>query len=152
VDSANDGRSILHLTLEREWFNDIVRGVKNEEYRDLKNYWKTRLEGRTYDIVRFRNGYATDAPVMDVEFLGVDKRKDCYAIRLGKILRIKGWLLRQVWIIDDTFVTEPSVGGIQRGELPGFDLTGYEVVARYSKKEFDAMMRAYRRKHGHWPD
>ena len=84
-------KSILYLTLEREWFDDIVRGVKNEEYRELKDYWKKRLEGRTYDIVRFRNGYARDAPVMDVEFLGVEKRKDCYAIRLGKILRIERW-------------------------------------------------------------
>jgi hypothetical protein len=89
--STTDRRSILHLTLEREWFDDIVKGVKNEEYRDLKGYWKTRLEGRTYDIVRFRNGYATDAPVMDVEFLGVDKRRHCYVIRLGKILRIERW-------------------------------------------------------------
>jgi hypothetical protein len=88
---VTDGKSILHLTLEREWFDDIVRGVKNEEYRELKDYWKKRLEGRTYDIVRFRNGYAADAPVMDVEFLGVDKRQDCYAIRLGKILRIERW-------------------------------------------------------------
>jgi hypothetical protein len=38
------------------------------------------------DIVRFRNGYAADAPVMDIEFLGVDKRPNCCAIRLGKIL------------------------------------------------------------------
>jgi len=89
--STSDGRSILHLTLEREWFDDIAKGLKNEEYRELKDYWKTRLEGRTYDIVRFRNGYAADAPVMDVEFLGVDKRRDCYAIRLGKILRIERW-------------------------------------------------------------
>src|SRR5215813_1382701 len=27
---------ILYLTLEREWFDDIVRGIKNEEYRELK--------------------------------------------------------------------------------------------------------------------
>lgn len=86
-----NSKSILYLTLEREWFGDIVRGVKNEEYRELKDYWKKRLEGRMYDIVRFRNGYAADAPVMDVEFLGVDKRKDCYAIRLGKILRVERW-------------------------------------------------------------
>jgi len=89
--SASDSRSILHLTLEREWFDDIVRGVKHEEHRNLKDYWKKRLEGRTYDIVRFRNGYASDAPEMDVEFLGVEKRRDCYAIRLGKILSLKRW-------------------------------------------------------------
>jgi len=86
---GSDGPSILHLTLEREWFDDIARSVKTVEYRDLKDYWKTRLDGRRYDIVRFRNGYATDAPEMDVEFLGVEKRHDCYAIRLGKILSLK---------------------------------------------------------------
>jgi hypothetical protein len=89
--SSSDTRSILHLTLEREWFDDIVRGVKHEEYRDLKDYWKTRLEGRKYDVVRFRNGYATEAPEMDVELLGIDKRSDCYVIRLGKILSLKRW-------------------------------------------------------------
>ena len=89
--SESDSRSILHLTLEREWFDDIVRGIKHEEYRDLKDYWKKRLEGRTYAIVRFRNGYASDAPEMDVEFLGVEKRRDCYVIRLGKILSLKRW-------------------------------------------------------------
>jgi len=89
--SASDRHSILHLTLEREWFDDIAKGIKHEEYRDLKDYWRTRLEGRTYDVVRFRNGYATDAPEMDVEFLGIDKRHDCYVIRLGKILSIKRW-------------------------------------------------------------
>ena len=89
--SASDSRSILHLTLEREWFDDIVRGGKHEEYRDVKDHWKKRLDGRTYDIVRFRNGYASDAPEMDVEFLGVEKRRDCYVIRLGKILSLKRW-------------------------------------------------------------
>jgi hypothetical protein len=88
---VTDPKSILHLTLEREWFDDIARGIKNEEYRQLKDYWRVRLEGREYDFVRFRNGYATDAPEMDVEFLGVDKRRDCYAIRLGKILSLKRW-------------------------------------------------------------
>jgi hypothetical protein len=43
--------------------------------------------GREYDFIRFRNGYATDAPEIDVEFLGVEKRRDCYAIRLGRVLR-----------------------------------------------------------------
>jgi hypothetical protein len=66
--SRDNKPSILHLTLEREWFDDIASGKKREEYRDRKDYWKTRLEGRTYDIVRFRNGYAIDAPQMDVEF------------------------------------------------------------------------------------
>ena len=53
------------------------------------------LEGRRYDVIQFRNGYATKAPEMQVEFLGVRKygkgRSDYYAIRLGRILKIRRW-------------------------------------------------------------
>jgi hypothetical protein len=80
--------SILHLTLEREWFDEIAAGRKVEEFRDRKDYWKTRLEGKSYAIVRFRNGYGRNAPEMDVEFKGVDKRRGAYVIRLGKVLRL----------------------------------------------------------------
>jgi hypothetical protein len=50
-----------------------------------------RLEGREYDVIRFRNGYGPDVPEMDVEWKGVEKQPDCYAIRLGKILSLKRW-------------------------------------------------------------
>jgi hypothetical protein len=36
-----------------------------------KTYWRKRLEDRHYDIVKFRNGYARNAPEMLVEFRGV---------------------------------------------------------------------------------
>lgn len=48
-------RQILHLNLHREWFAAIVEGTKKIEYRDQSPYWRTRLEGRKYDVVRFRN-------------------------------------------------------------------------------------------------
>lgn len=53
--------------------------------------WATRLENRHYEFIRFRNGYGPLVPEMDVEFCGVQKRRDCYAIRLGKVLRISRW-------------------------------------------------------------
>jgi hypothetical protein len=47
-------------------------------------------------MIQFRNGYATAAPEMRVEFLGVRRIKkdgnNVYAIRLGKILKIKRWI------------------------------------------------------------
>ena len=89
--SRGERQSILHLTLMRKYFAQIAAGTKSEEYRDLTDYWKRRLEGRRYELVRFRNGYAAGSPEMDVEFLGVEKRPDCYAIRLGKILRLEHW-------------------------------------------------------------
>ena len=49
---------ILHLNLYRKYFDAIVNGTKTIEYRDKTDYWKKRIEGREYDIIKFRNGYA----------------------------------------------------------------------------------------------
>ena len=78
---------ILHLNLYRKYFDAIVEGTKTIEYRDKTDYWKKRIEGREYDIIKFRNGYATDAPTMLVEYLGYDVT-DRYEIKLGKITEV----------------------------------------------------------------
>ena len=87
--------SILHLNLHREFFAQIAAGKKRIEYRSRTPYWRRRLEGRRYDVIQFRNGYATKAPEMLEEFFGVRKygkgRSGSYAIRLGRILMIKRW-------------------------------------------------------------
>ena len=86
---------ILHLNLHREFFDLIERGLKKTEYRECTPYWRKRLEGRDFDLIRFRNGYATKAPVMDVQYVAkgfrvVGSKKE-YAIRLGKILKIQNY-------------------------------------------------------------
>lgn len=89
-------KKILHLTLKKQWFDMIASGVKREEYRELKPYWHKRLS-KQYDIIRFRNGYATDAPTMDVELKellsglgiidwGAPPEEPVYILKLGKIL------------------------------------------------------------------
>jgi ASC-1-like (ASCH) protein len=86
---------ILHLNLHREFFVKIAEGRKPIEYRQQSPYWRKRLEGRKYDAILFRNGYAKDASEMLVEFKGLRRygsgRTAYYAIRLGKIIRIKRW-------------------------------------------------------------
>jgi len=86
---------ILHLNLHREFFDLIERGLKKKEYRECTPYWRRRLEGRDYDVIRFRNGYATKAPIMDVQYVTKGFRvvggKKEYAIRLGKILKVKNY-------------------------------------------------------------
>jgi hypothetical protein len=86
---------ILHLNLHREFFAQIAAGTKRIEYHDQTPHWKSRLEGRHYDVVQFRNRYATRAPEMLVEFLGLRRygkgRDAYYAIRLGRILKLKRW-------------------------------------------------------------
>lgn len=53
---------VLQLNLAQPWFDQIANGKKRTEYREAKPYWAQRLEGRTYDLIEFRNGYAPDAP------------------------------------------------------------------------------------------
>jgi ASC-1-like (ASCH) protein len=84
-------KSVLHLNLRRKYFAQIAAGTKHVEYREQTPYRKTRLEKRDYDLIKFRNGYATKAPEMFVEFCGVRKGRRKYDIRLGRILKIKRW-------------------------------------------------------------
>lgn len=84
-------KKILHLTLHKQWFDEIAEGKKIEEYRDFKDYWKKRLENREYDEVWFRNGYAKDCPFMRVEYKGLRIDEKEYAILLGEIFEIKNW-------------------------------------------------------------
>jgi hypothetical protein len=83
--------NILHLNLRREYFAQIAAKTKRIEYRKRKPYWRKRLEGRHYDVIKFRNGYATNAPEMLVQFRGVRKRRREYEILSGRVLKIKRW-------------------------------------------------------------
>ena len=80
---------VLHLNLYRKYFDAILSGSKTIEYRDITPYWSKRLEGRHYDIIKFRNGYAKIAPEMIVEYRGVDIDDGKYAIKLGQVLESK---------------------------------------------------------------
>lgn len=37
----------LKLTLSKQWFDLIEKGIKTEEYREVKPYWITRLVIKT---------------------------------------------------------------------------------------------------------
>lgn len=102
---------ILHLTLQRKWFDLIASGKKTDEYREARPHWKKRLVDqdnkiRIFDEVHFRNGYDLAKPFMRVEFLGciLTHSDPCHPkngeilngvyfhILLGHILEIKGAL------------------------------------------------------------
>jgi hypothetical protein len=92
----------------------IASGEKKEEYREAKEYWHKRLWLRdphfglnggyyiAFDIVRFKNGYAKDAPTMDVECKGItfgggkrewgaEMYQNYFVIKLGSILSISNY-------------------------------------------------------------
>lgn len=98
---------ILHLNLKKKWFMMIAKGIKTEEYREIKDYWIKRLKDmslqepfhafKDFDKIVFKNGYSKNAPTMIVEFKGIrvgkgevdwgaDGNTIYFCIKLGKVL------------------------------------------------------------------
>ena len=46
----------LFLILKKPWFEKIESGEKTHEYRQVKDFWINRLEGRNYETVTFQLG------------------------------------------------------------------------------------------------
>ena len=80
---------VLELTLNKKWFDLIEKGVKTEEYREVKRYWIVRLlsnieyltdlEGvknigarfKHFDLIRFTNGYSKSSRQITMEFQNI---------------------------------------------------------------------------------
>lgn len=77
---------VLHLTLHKKWFDEILNKTKKIEYRDKTLYWEKRLPNKKYDLIHFVNGYGKNRPWMDVEFKYLTENKYEYEIHLGEIL------------------------------------------------------------------
>lgn len=97
---------ILHLPIEKQWFDMIVFGEKKEDYRKISSHWFCRLQKsydrrafKKFDIVLFKNGYSKNVPWAKVDFLnircgigrlewGAPENEMVYIIRLGNILEV----------------------------------------------------------------
>lgn len=85
----------LFLILKGKWYGMIDAGIKLEEYRDLTDYWKRRLENRNYKTVTFQLGYSLKKRMtFEVKYIGIGKGNQAwgggdkyyYIIKLGKRL------------------------------------------------------------------
>ncbi len=103
--------NILHLTLEKKWFDLIANGKKTTEFREVKPHWTSRLEKKRkveFDEVHFVNGYGKHRPSMRVEFKELRRLADgnnymCkngeflsgehYAIMLSRVLETRNYAL-----------------------------------------------------------
>ena len=97
---------MLNLTIKKIWFDMIASGEKKEDYRELKDYWWSRLTEligneqpyRKFDLIVFRNGYNKNSPVMTAECLGITAgigkiewgapSTVCLIIHIGKVIMI----------------------------------------------------------------
>lgn len=75
----------LYLTLIWKWFDLIAQGKKNVEYRDRTQYWISRLRGKVFDEILFRNGYGIHRPALRCKCLGIieNAEKNRFEILLG---------------------------------------------------------------------
>jgi len=89
---------VLHLVLTRHWFDEMLAGRKDIEYRACTPYWRRLLWGRRRRIThaRFSRGYTSRTilrPVLAVDcggcpYDGWDGR--FYRLHLGEIVENKG--------------------------------------------------------------
>ena len=93
-------KKVLRLTVCKKWFDMIVAGTKNEEYREIKAYWTKRLTTNCecyYDVaneyycgriiyrpfthVLFINGYSKNSPRIEKKIkeicIGMPKKGLC---------------------------------------------------------------------------
>lgn len=64
-----DKLKIIVFNLNGVYFHQIKSGVKTEEYREANDYWKKRLNGKSFDIIRIALGYPKkDDPERNIFF------------------------------------------------------------------------------------
>jgi hypothetical protein len=87
---------VLHLSLERRFFDQIATGQKDLEFRKYTPYWYKRLADRLFDEIVFTNGYGNYRPQMRVQCLGITVEETPlgkqFVIRLGRILETHNYL------------------------------------------------------------
>ena len=83
--------TLLHLSVKNEWYDMIVNGEKDEEYREFKPYW-FKFIGKYYSHVLIRRGYTKEFVIYPIikTYLGTGKPewgapdKNCIIIKLNK--------------------------------------------------------------------
>jgi len=78
----------LKLTLNKKWFDLIEKGIKTEEYRELKDYWHKRMKfsptnTKPFDLVEFTNGYNKKSPQVTFELVNI--RLDTGKVEWGAV-------------------------------------------------------------------
>lgn len=82
----------LVIFIKRKWFDQIAKGEKVVEYREVKPFWTSRLyddkgKKRDYRYIEFINGMNSLAPRLKTEYLGFSKRGGEYLIKVGNVLK-----------------------------------------------------------------
>ena len=83
---------VLHLTLSKKSFEVMVTGEKQFEFREPSTWMASRLTGKTYDVVKFVNGYGKDKPYFIAEYINFVQAQDGFtkSYSNGLIVNVHG--------------------------------------------------------------
>lgn len=96
-------KKILFLTIKKYWFDKILSGEKNIEYREYKKYYIEKFK-KEYDIILLQAGYSKNSPrltakIEKIELKEIDMKninntlfsenKKYYCIHLSNIDLVK---------------------------------------------------------------
>jgi hypothetical protein len=56
-DSLKTELPVLRLNLKKKYFEEILRGIKTEEYRLCSEFWSKRLVNKSYSAIEICLGY-----------------------------------------------------------------------------------------------
>ena len=70
----------------RKWFDLMIAGKKNKEFRKPSKWIDSRLIGKSYNFVKFTNGYGNDKPFFYVEYKSFEKSKKAKNLFLMEIV------------------------------------------------------------------
>ena len=74
----------LFLPLKKEWYELIEKGIKTEEYREIKDFWFKRLTNKNFKYVQFSYGYTKRTMTFICEGIEIGTGKPEWGAKPGK--------------------------------------------------------------------
>ena len=86
--TGKGGPIMVAASLAFRWYDEIERGVKCVEYRDITEYWSRLLwdggRNRRVKSIKFTRGYTQTKMIWEVRRIVRDEREGVFEIHLGK--------------------------------------------------------------------
>ena len=137
---------IVSMPIKKQWFNMILRGIKKEEYMEIKEHWRKRLLHDKTTHLKLINGYGKDKPYLLVELKNISIRtgkeewgavpgEHYYVLELGEIIATGNLKYRALdkikTLLDLEFITNSQV--IKEGTVGEInEVYKYKTFERYS--------------------
>lgn len=83
----------LKLNVKHRWFELMVTGQKNLEFRKPSDWIKSRLLNKEYDLIEIRSGYGKHRPYFIAKYKGYIENKETFCVGYANPHGIGGIIL-----------------------------------------------------------